>query len=72
MAQNHTFNCDTCGQFIPYSHLQMGGGGSNCFVPDSDVSQEENVFRCRPCTEKHGAPLPNQSGMDPSVTSHIF
>jgi hypothetical protein len=55
------FKCDNCGKFIPYSQLNEGGGASSCFVPDSDVSYEEEKFRCKKCTEEHGKTIPSQS-----------
>jgi hypothetical protein len=57
MIYDHTPKCDICGRFFN----SKKAGTSWCFVPDSDVSTEENVVRCKPCTDKYGKPLPYQS-----------
>lgn len=50
-------NCDTCGRFFN----PMEPGTSWVFVPDTPFTHEEVRSVCRPCTEKHGPPLPRQS-----------
>jgi len=35
-------------------------GASGCFIPDSDLSYEEESYRCKKCTELHGKVLPHQ------------
>lgn len=54
--------CDNCYKFAPYANFIAGGGGSWCFVPGTDIpgSYEEDVHRCRTCTQVYGAPLPQQ------------
>lgn len=68
----YDIKCDCCGKFIPYSQLQDGGGASHAFVPDSDVSYEEDKYRCNKCTEKHGICHPSQSGMNWDVCCRTF
>ena len=46
--------CESCGKFIPYLQLEKGGGASVNFIPDTEITQEETLFRCKDCTEKHG------------------
>jgi hypothetical protein len=48
--------CDTCGKFMVQSP-----GCSFVFVPDSDLTYEENLIQCNNCTSKHGLILPSQS-----------
>ena len=48
--------CDKCGKFM----TQLDGS-SWVFVPDSEVSYEENKTRCVSCTQKYGVPIPNQN-----------
>ena len=55
--------CDACGKFIPYIELQENGGGSSCFIPDSDFTIEENIFRCKQHTTASGIPQSNQSAV---------
>lgn len=57
MSKGMLPNCDRCGHFVnPHTK-----GTSGFFVPDSDVSREEQVFRCKKCTDKYGAPIGSQS-----------
>lgn len=53
----YTPKCDSCGRFFSYNQP----GSSWVFVPDSDISYEENKVRCRECTERHGRPIPLQT-----------
>jgi ribosomal protein L37E len=64
MSYKYDIKCDRCGRFIPYKQLCKDGGGSSAFIPDSDVSYEEQIDRCASCTEKHGMATPYQSGMN--------
>lgn len=50
----YDIKCDYCGKFVKASEICEGGGGSRGFVPDSEVTREEHVFRCKKCTESHG------------------
>ncbi len=63
----HSIRCESCGRFISNKELSEGGGGSSCFVPDSEVSVEEIAFRCASCTNKKGACTPIQSGVVKSM-----
>jgi len=57
MAFDYNVNkvrCDTCGKFMKW----MEEGSSWCFVPDSDISYEEQKEQCKRCTEKYGHILP--------------
>jgi len=49
--------CCSCGKFFPHAQV----GSSWVFVPDSDVSCEEDRVQCRACTEVLGPLAPNQS-----------
>lgn len=49
-------NCDCCGRFVS----TLTPGTSWKFVPESDVSYEEDAARCKPCTDKWGPPQPVQ------------
>ena len=49
--------CEGCGKFMKHQVK----GSSWCFVPDSDVSFEENKEYCVACTKKYGPPIPEQS-----------
>lgn len=73
MNYNYRYNikCDNCGRFINTSELTKGGGGSMCFVPDSDRSTEEIRHRCKKCTEKYGKVLSYQSVVE-DLTSWIY
>lgn len=53
--------CDTCGKITSFEETSEGGGGSWKFVPESDVSYEEDAFRCKKCTEKLGKIMPYQN-----------
>ncbi len=53
----YDIKCDCCGKFIAWDKI-----GSQCFVPDSEVSREELYYRCVKCTEKHGVPESLQYG----------
>lgn len=52
--------CDICGKFISYSELQKGGGASSCFIPDTEFTKEEHIFRCKSHTITAGIPESNQ------------
>lgn len=52
--------CVTCGHFLSYKEMDKGGGASWVFVPDSDISYEENYWQCKKCTDKHGIIVPVQ------------
>lgn len=52
--------CDTCGKITSFKEMKKGGGGSWKFVPESDVSTEEDLFRCKKCTDRMGKPIPYQ------------
>ncbi len=54
----YDIKCDSCGKFIAYQEFQEGA--SQLFIPDSAVSTEELVYRCKKCTEKHGKPVSYQ------------
>ena len=64
--ENNLPNCDRCGHFLN----PKTKGTSSFFVPDSDVSYEENIFRCVKCTEKYGAAIGSQS-VNLSVCQYI-
>ena len=53
--------CDECGRFFASSELDEGGGASWVFVPDSDVTAEEQGECCKACTEAGKRRLPHQS-----------
>ena len=57
---HHVPNCQRCGRFLSYKEMHKGGGASWVFVPDSDVSYEEDRWQCRRCTEKYGPDWPLQ------------
>ena len=52
--------CDTCGKITSFKDMSEGGAGSWKFVPESDVSTEEESFRCKKCTESLGKITPYQ------------
>lgn len=68
----YDIKCDCCGRFISYKQLELDGGASSAFVPDSDVSYEENIFRCKSCTETKGMATPYQSGMNHDVCCRTY
>ena len=55
----YNIRCDNCGQFISYKSIEQNKV-SHIFIPDSDVSYEENIWRCEKCTMVHGKPVTNQ------------
>jgi len=61
MQNSWTIQCDNCGKFVSHGELKKNGGASWVFVPDSDVSYEENKTYCKKCTKKVGRPYPSQS-----------
>ena len=63
----YDIRCDCCGRFIKYEELCRGGGGSSCFVPDSEYSYEETTFRCKKCTDKEGMINSRQMGINNRV-----
>jgi hypothetical protein len=50
--------CECCGRFFSLEHSQ---GWGRLFIPDSDLSHEEERYRCEACTLKHGPPRTSQS-----------
>lgn len=52
--------CDCCGRFIKYDDISEGKA-SVLFIPDSDVSFEEIIFRCQKDVIKFGKPVSMQS-----------
>lgn len=52
----HVPKCNSCGKFIKYSDISSGLCAS-LFIPDSDVSYEEDLVHCKTCTEKYGKPI---------------
>lgn len=68
----YDFKCDLCGRFINRKEFEPNGGASYSFVPDSDVSREENNYRCKKCTELQGQSHPHQSGMNWEVCCTTF
>jgi hypothetical protein len=48
--------CDRCGKY-----MKREIGSSWVFVPDSQISIEEDVGYCKACTKKHGKPVPWQT-----------
>ena len=57
-----SIKCDRCGRFISYKELEQGGGSSQCFIPDSEISYEEDGYRCKKCTNLYGKIRPSQFG----------
>ena len=53
--------CDTCGKIKSFNELNSGSGSSWVFVPDSDISTEEETFRCKKCTNLVGKITPYQN-----------
>lgn len=60
MKNKYDVKCDVCGKFIKYDDISEGKA-SVLFIPDSDVSIEEIIFRCQKDVEKYGKPISNQS-----------
>lgn len=52
----YDIRCDVCGKFIKSRDINEGKA-SMLFIPDSDVSTEEIIFRCSKDTQKHGKPI---------------
>lgn len=52
--------CITCGKFLSNKEMQDGGGASWVYVPDTDLSYEENYWKCKRCTTRTGRLLPKQ------------
>lgn len=48
--------CDWCGRFVSLTQK----GVSRYFVPDSELTNEDNGIRCIICTQKHGEIPPSQ------------
>jgi hypothetical protein len=48
--------CDRCGRFLSPSVK----GVSSYFVPDSEVTYEDDGYRCAKCTEEFGEIPPSQ------------
>lgn len=69
-ATRYYRKCDRCGKFISNKEFIPGGGASECFVPDSEVSSEEIGYRCAKCTAVHGKILAFQS-VRHDLTSYI-
>ena len=67
----YSIKCDKCGKFIPHKQLHANGGGSGCFIPDSEVSYEEIGYRCKNCTSNFGKIRPRQFG-DIEMNSWIY
>lgn len=63
--------CDSCGRFVSFKELQKSGGASWVFVPYTDISMEENIIRCKVCTELYGKPFSRQSVVH-ELTSGVF
>lgn len=59
----NNLKCDSCGRFVSYNNIYIKNKGSYLFVPDSDVSYEEEIHRCETCTNKYGKPVSNQAGV---------
>ena len=58
--KGNKIRCDHCGKFINNNDLIENGGGSKCYIPDSEVSYEEIGFRCKKCTTSFGKIRPAQ------------
>ena len=56
MVMKYDIKCDLCGKFISQTELS-GPKSSYLFVPYSDVSYEEESYRCCICTSMHGKPV---------------
>lgn len=56
----YILKCDKCGKISSFKEMENGGGGSWKFVPNSDLSIEEDEFRCKKCTDLIGKPIPIQ------------
>lgn len=41
--------CVSCGQFIPYSEMERGGGAEFYFEPDSHKGPEISEWTCAKC-----------------------
>lgn len=54
--RNNQIKCDICGKFISHSELNKGGGASSCFIPDTEFTNEEHIFRCKSHTTTAGPP----------------
>jgi hypothetical protein len=52
--------CDTCGKITSFKDMEKGGGSWK-FIPESDVSTEETLFRCKKCTDRYGNPASHQA-----------
>lgn len=50
--------CECCGRFFSLEHNK---DWSHLWIPDSDLTHEEERYRCGPCTSKHGRPTSAQS-----------
>lgn len=62
----YDIKCDCCGKFISQTELS-DPKSSYLFVPDSDVSYEEQRYRCVMCTSVYGEPVSSQFGMTPHL-----
>lgn len=58
---HEVLRCDTCGKITSFKEMKKNGGASWVFVPGSDVSIEENYFRCKICTDNLGKLEPSQN-----------
>lgn len=54
---SHRLKCDVCGKYMKYQEP----GSAWAFVPESDISREEDIEQCKKCTDKWGVPIPFQS-----------
>ena len=55
----YSIKCNSCKRFIKYSDI-LNGLCASLFIPDSDVSYEEDLIHCKICTEKYGEPISHQ------------
>lgn len=44
-----SIKCDSCGQFIGYANKN-----DVHFIPDTEYTIEQTIFRCPKCIEKYG------------------
>lgn len=54
----YDIKCTNCGKFIKYTDLEKC---KRSFVPNSDVSYEEDLTHCIKCTIELGKPVPRQT-----------
>lgn len=52
--------CAECVRFFKRREMDEGGGASWVFVPDSDLTYEENYWVCAACTRNGKVAMPRQ------------